>query len=440
MKALTSQRIGKSATALFAMGAITISLSSDSASASAQATSAFNVHAAQERAAIRYFIENANPISGLVRDAAENFAPNDEKNRVASMAASGFGLAVLANAAERNLIDRASAERLTLQTLRFSRDHVPRREGWFLHFVDWETGKRVSNSEFSTIDTALFLAGALYAGEEFGGESKSIANHLYEDVNFLDAMTDGGTRPDKRTLSMAWTPEEGFTPMQWDMFAEQMVLLVLGLGHPTRPLPVDTWLAWDRSSVDITKRAPFMGIDAALFLHQYSQLFLDMRRFDDGHPNYHENAAIATRLHRKVARADRQFQTLREGFWGFSAGQSPAGYEVWSPTRYRGVVCIGCTVGSAMYEPTTILADMTEWATGPRAGRIWGRYGFVDSIDFDRDWASTQVLGITVGPAYMSLANINENTSFWRKFMAIPAIQKGLERAASARRSTPANL
>src|ERR671923_117138 len=40
-------------------------------------------------------------------------------------------------------------------------------QGWFYHFLDLRTGWRAWKCELSSIDTALFLAGALYAREYF---------------------------------------------------------------------------------------------------------------------------------------------------------------------------------------------------------------------------------------------------------------------------------
>ena len=82
--------------------------------------------------------------------------------------------------------------------------------GWFLHFVDWETGSNYKDmSEYATSDTANFIAGALYAGQVFGGEIKAIADDLYREVNFDDMRTDGGTHPEKLWLSLSFRAEDG---------------------------------------------------------------------------------------------------------------------------------------------------------------------------------------------------------------------------------------
>ncbi|MES2962919.1 MAG: glucoamylase family protein, partial [Bdellovibrionota bacterium] len=97
--------------------------------------------------------------------------------------------------------------------------------------------------------------------------------------------------------------------------------------------------------------------------------------------------------------------------------------------QYQGTVCIGCAIGSIMFSPQEILEDARKWKTGPLGGKLWGRYGFVDGLDLDRKWTAKHVLGITVGPGYMSAANADDTTSIWQRFMKIEAVKRGLERA-----------
>lgn len=392
------------------------------------------------QATLHYFLDNAHPVTGLVRDRALNFAQTPESNRAASIAATGFGLAIIANAGVRGLVPRETAEDYVAKTLRFARAQVPRRKGWFLHFIDWETGQRIWDSEYSTIDTALFIGGALYAAQVFRGnqEISGLATELYDDIDFQDAMTNGGAEPNKRTLSMAYVEGFGFTPSQWDMYAEQKLLLILGLGHPTYPLPAESWLAIDRRTDVLPDGREVMGLKQALFVHQYSEAFIDFTGLNDGFKNYSDNSRIMADYHRIVGKMDHRYRTLREGFWGFSAGDSPLGYRVWSPVDYQSTVCISCVPASAMLMPDVILKDISDWANGPYRSQLWGRYGFVDSLDLDRNWFGPEVLGITVGPEYMAMANLSAPTSIWKDFMQIPAIRRGLDRAATATRLTMA--
>jgi len=387
-----------------------------------------------EARALRFFLDHSNLTSGLVRDSADNFVITPATNRMASMAATGFGLAVVVNAGTRAMIDKTTAYDYALKTLRFSRDHVPRYKGWFVHFADWQTGQRLGNSEFSTIDTALFLGGALYAAQAYPKtEVAQIANELYAETNFNEMLTDGGAKPGKLTLSMAYSPETGFTPAQWSMPAEQMLLLLLGLGHPTHPLSAKTWLAWDRQFKTLPDGERISGYNMPLFTHQYSELFIDMRHFQDEYMNYFNNEVLATKLNRDTCLKDNDNLTFRDGFWGLSAGESPTGYSVNDPSHISTTACLGCAIGSAMYAPNEIIGDASRWLKSPLRAKIWGHYGFIDSVDIDHNWFASNVLGITVGPAFMSLANTNEETSIWHLFREIPAMRRALAIAETAR-------
>lgn len=368
-----------------------------------------------QQRSLRYFQDHAHPLTGLVRDRARNFTNTPTANRMASIAATGFGLAVLSHAASSGLLPMKKSELQVLKTLRFARDHVKRHKGWFLHFVDWETGTRGWNSEYSTIDTAIFVAGALYAGQVFDGEIMRIARQLHRDMDFAAFMTDEGVQPHKRTLSLSWTPEHGYVPYQWEIYAEQMVMLLLGLGHPSEPLPVEAWLAFKRQGIE----DGIIGADMPLFVHQYSHAFVDFRQLDDGIADYFENSVRASRLHRSSS---------QQGFWGWSAGDSPWGYRAQNPTDRDGTLCIGCAIGSAMFLPNEVMSDANDWMNGPYAKNIWGRYGFSDSIHLSKGWFDHSVIGITVGPIYLSLANMDEDDAVWKGFMALPEIRRALAR------------
>jgi hypothetical protein len=389
-----------------------------------------------EDGALRFFLLNSNPRTGLVRDHALNFAstPNTASYNVASIAATGFGMAVIANAASRGLVSRHYAERYLLKVLRFSKDHVARHKGWFIHFFDWSTGANSNDSEYSTIDTALFLAGALYAAEVFPyGRIAKMAEELYADVDFQDMLTDGNTQPTKKTLSQAYSDSTGYTEAQWDDYAEEMLLLLLGLGSPTNPLPSEVWNSWHRESLVLPSGETLVGYDKPLFTHQYSQIFIDFRPYRDGHIDYFQNGKLGSNYNRTVCQNDRRYRTFRSGFWGLSAGNSPDGYYAYSPQEYDGTVCIGCVMASAMYLPDEILNTAYRWRHGEYGDLIWGQYGFTDGINLDRHWISPLVYGITLGPAFLALANTDNETSLWSVFDEIPAIKNALKIAFSER-------
>ena len=57
------------------------------------------------------------------------------------------------------------------QTLSFATEKLANEHGWFYHFVNAKDGQRAGRSEASTIDTALFMQGAVFAREYFHDDS-----------------------------------------------------------------------------------------------------------------------------------------------------------------------------------------------------------------------------------------------------------------------------
>ena len=110
-----------------------------------------------------FFWEHADPQTGIVRDRARTTgSPVDTNARdVGSIASVGFGLSGLCIAADRGWVPRPAAVERARTTLRFFATRMPHERGWFFHFVNIRTGAREWNSELSSIDSALLLAGVL---------------------------------------------------------------------------------------------------------------------------------------------------------------------------------------------------------------------------------------------------------------------------------------
>src|SRR6267142_5162592 len=120
-----------------------------------------------ERDTFKYFASEMNQENGLFPDSTRQDAPS-------SIAVAGFALTAYPIAVERGYIARVEALKRALISLRFFHDGPQGTgpdaigyKGFYYHFLDMKTGRRVWKSEISTIDTTYVLAGALTAGMYF---------------------------------------------------------------------------------------------------------------------------------------------------------------------------------------------------------------------------------------------------------------------------------
>ena len=370
--------------------------------------------------------EPGSPGYGLVRD---RWPGNPG---VASIASTGFGLSALPIGVERGWITRAEGEdraRGTLNTfLAMESEH-----GFFFHFLDMKTAGRAWESEVSTIDTGLFLAGALTAGAYFGGDVAEKARALYERVDwtwFVDSR--------KNQLWMAYRPGKGFEG-HWDFYAEQLILYVLAAGSPTHPVDPMLYDGFTRHRASYGSTEPFIhSWFGSLFTYQYSHAWVDFRglRDRDG-VDWFDNSTRAVRAQLQLAIDNPgKRKTLGPDSWGLSACDGPKGYNGLygaPPSGYDnrqhvidGTVPPSAAVGSIVFAPEASLAAMNHYRTFPR---LWGKYGFQDAynLDVSPEWFDTDVIGIDKGIGLLMIQNY-ETGLVWSTFMGIPEVQRGLAR------------
>src|ERR1700740_2977448 len=179
---------------------------------------------------VLYYLHEPNPDNGLVRDKTDPAAPS-------SIAAVGLALASLPVVIERGVLFRPFAAKLARRRLRFLHDLPQGPEpdaagykGFFYHFLDIETGRRVWQCEVSTVDLALLFArmptAAAYFDQDTSDEAevRRLADALYRRADWNWARNGGAT------LTHGWKPERGFIKYRWSGYNEALILYVLRLG------------------------------------------------------------------------------------------------------------------------------------------------------------------------------------------------------------------
>jgi len=424
-----------------------------------------------EERTFRFFWETANPDNGLVPDRAPS--PS-----FSSIAAVGFGLTAYGVGVERGWVTREQARARTLATLRFFRDApqgpdaagMTGYKGFYYHFLDMKTGQRFQTVELSTIDTALLLAGVLFAQQYFDGadpdevEIRKVADELYRRADWAWASS---ARPP--AISMGWTPEGGLHDYDWVGYNEAMVVLVLALGSPTFPAGDG---AWDTFTAGYEKRwgwgASYGGPEhlrfPPLFGHQYSHAWIDFRGIQDAYMrgkgiDYFENSRRATAWQRAYANQNPEgWKGYGGDVWGLTACDGPADRQaVDSSGRARtfksyaargpgqlddGTLAPTAAASSIAFAPE--LAIPAIMAMKEKFGaQVYSTYGFLDAFNPSYDyegplsggrlapgfgWVDVDYLGIDQGPIVAMLENYRSGL-IWKVMKKSPYVRTGLQRA-----------
>jgi hypothetical protein len=410
------------------------------------------------RAAFGYFRHELNPLNGLIADKTQPGSPS-------SIAVVGLGLSVYVAAAERGLLPRGAAVDRTLTLLRFfhSSPQGPEADatgykGFYYHFLDMQTGRRVWHCELSTVDTAIFMAGVLTAASYFAAnndeerEVRELADGLYGRVDWRWALN-GGT-----TICHGWKPESGFLPYRWDTgYSEAAILYVLAMGSPTFPVDPQGYVEWT-STFEWKNLYDMPHVYAGpLFIHQMSHLWLDFRGIHDDVNrkrgiDYFENSRRATYVQRQYGiQNPLGFAHYHQYGWGLTAsdGPGPAIREVNGVRRVfydyvargapfgpdDGTISPWAVVTSLPFAPEIVI-DTARHAIERLGLNGYGPYGFDASFNATypgrrrnrHGWVSPWIFGLNQGPIILMIENF-QSELIWKCMRTCSYIVDGLHRA-----------
>ena len=434
-----------------------------------------------ERRTFRFFWETTNPRNGLMPD---NW-PNPDFCSIASV---GFGLSAYVIGVSRGYVSLKDAAERTLITLKTfwngpqgeATSGIMGYKGFFYHFLDMETGLRFKNNELSSIDTAIFLCGALTCAAFFDQQDdteSAIRRHaiaLYERVDWTFLERPNGL------ISMGWHPEKGMQghdqngliTRNWDRYNEGMMIYLLAMASPT--YKAGNWAQWSES-LSGTWGANFgrehLGF-APLFGHQYSHAWFDFRDIADGfmrghNSDYFKNSREATLAQRNYAIANPSgFKGYSAEIWGLTASRGPSDimanyngkavqfhtYAARGPLSGDGegvddgTIAPTGGIGSIPFAPEVSVPLVRSLIT--TYGRdIYDKYGFYDAFNPSypatastqtgwirpkAGWVSKEYLGIDQGPIIMGIENYRSGLIwdlFNRSAVTGPIIKRGFKAA-----------
>ena len=405
-----------------------------------------------QRAAVSYLIEYANPDTGLVADTSRKGSP-------CSIAVVGFALSCYPIAVRNGWLCRANAANRTLKILTFFSQSIQSSaadatgyKGFYYHFLDMQTGKRVWQCELSLIDTALLIAGVLAAAGYFDGDGaertiRQLADALYKRVDWRWAQNATAV------LSQGWKPECGFLRYCWEGYNEALILYVLGLGSPTFPLTPGAYATWSLTYQWENLLGQDVLYSGPLFTHLFSHAWIDFRGIRDAfmrekRSDYFKNTQAAIAVQREYCeRNPRLFKGYSRDFWGVTAGDGPGVEHLRENNRdqrFFGYMSRGVPYGpdDGTIAPWAMLASLPFAAHAALAGtrNLLDVYPVVCSQDRfssgfnptlqtgNARWISAGWYGLDQGLLVMMIEN-DRTGMIWEIMKECPYVRAGLKRA-----------
>ncbi|HEY4447761.1 MAG TPA: glucoamylase family protein, partial [Steroidobacteraceae bacterium] len=302
---------------------------------------------------------------------------------------------------------------------------------------------------------------------------RKLVDEIYRRVDWTWAQ------PRPPVVALAWTPESGFSGIDWQGYNEAMLVYLLALGSPTHPISPQSWDMWT-STYDkhwgTLYDQTYLSF-GPLFGHQYTHVWVDFRGIRDAYMrahglDYFENSRRATYTQRRYAIANpKHWQAYGKNIWGISASDGPGGSERYegqeaSFMRYAargvgadsivddGTIAPTAAISSLPFAPEIVLPATLEMYH--RYGSsIYSVYGFLDAFNASfhatpdaagqshthvpdstvqnsskpfAGWVDQDYVGIDQGPILAMIENYRSDF-VWRVMRNDPYLRQGLERA-----------
>ena len=391
-----------------------------------------------------YMWEGAEKTSGLAceRIHLDNVYPQQDQD-VITIGGSGFGVAGLLVAIERNFISREEGvARLTKIVDYLAK--ADRFHGVWPHWLHGPTGKV---KPFGTKDDggdlveSSFLMQSLLCVRQYvkDGNEKEKALAAKIDELWYGMEFDWYRNGDQNVLYWHWSPNYG-----WEMnfplegYNECLITYILAASSPTHSVPAACYHeGWARSGGIKSASKPYgyplelkhNGAEekgGPLFWAHYSYIGLDPRNLTDQYANYWN-------VVRNHAMSDYQYcVTNPKGYkgygsdcWGLTASYSINGYSAHMPDNDLGVITPTAALSSFPYTPEESMAALKGFYK--QGSWIWGKYGFYDAFSPNEKWTVPHYLAIdqcTIAP----MIENHRTGLLWRLFMSCPEIHDGLKK------------
>ncbi|HCL4435438.1 TPA: alpha-L-fucosidase [Salmonella enterica] len=386
---------------------------------------------AEARLSFEYLWREANLTEG---SAGYGLVADTKGSRSASIACSGFALSGLVIAVERGWISYDLAQQRCLGSLNTIYNNVPQYKGFLYHFINMDNPMGSSGAEYSTVDTMLALNGILTAGQYFGGDCATVAQQIFDRVEWDQALDSSGY------FTMSWDDNFNMNTSDWGGYAEQFCMYPMALGSTTHAPAqgAELFYSLERKYGHYADSGDLIYVwDGSLFTYQFSHAWLDFRRlWDRQGADWWQNSVNASKANQLFCIDNHDaFPSLDAAHWGLTACHGPSGYNAFGtpPSGYigandqhytDGTVSPSGPIGSLPFMPQDVMAAMRRWYNDPR---LWTSYGFSESFNLSSPapWYCPTNSGLIKGLTLLMIENYRSRL-VWDTYMSHPVLQRGL--------------
>ncbi len=410
---------------------------------------------------------------------------------IVSVAGVGMQLSALPIGVERGWISPEQGRERALHVLKsLERATANRNRGMFFHFLDGPTAlpsDQEFESNISSADCAILLAGILVASSYFGGDVGELGDSLFAQADWNLFVDPNAPSPHAGAISLAWTPDDladpsgpgSLLPYHWlDAMGEQRLVAFLANCAPREAHRLDPSKYWGlRRQIGIHRKgepfafSPFTG---ALFTFLLGHLWIDYAGMpaDDpaslGYPyrepiDWWENSRRAYRMQRDGAiNNPYRLAGLNRHAWGFTASDTPRGYLVYGlmpdplppkggqPERDfttlvavqawgDGTISPHAPASAILFDPAWGLASMEyhrDLSSPDGEPTVWrdplhGGQGFLDAYNLGQwggeSWVALDYLSLNQGMLLLAIENARTGL-IWRLFHEHRFVRDGMAR------------
>lgn len=342
---------------------------------------------------------------GFIKDST---APFDTHKNVSSISSTGFGLCAIVVGVSRNYISYDEGYERVLKTLINMYENASHIKGFFNHFLDMNTGEKVWSSEVSIIDTSIFVMGAMVASEYFGRDITKYFKKIYRRIDWEFFRNKNTNR-----FYMGYNDEGKKHFGEWDSYAEQLIMYFLGVSSPTHRINKEMFYDFNRDKINFDGKQFIYSPFGSLFTHQFSHGFIDFRnKIDREEIDFFENSKIATLLNRQYCIENmKNSKSYNRNSWGITPCETPNGYigTLGTPpcldlSTQDGTIALYGSIGSIVFSPKESISAM-NYIYKNFKDDIWGKYGFKDSYNLDKNWFCDYEIGIDKGISIVMIEN-----------------------------------